>query len=75
MREIYTALYPNEQVATKVAEYATQHSTPLPQHIIDHQVWGIGNVEKSNYMISSFQSQFHVWMAKAMGAKRSECLI
>jgi hypothetical protein len=47
MKEIYTALYPNERVATKVGDYANRHSTPLSQHIMDHQVWAINSVEES----------------------------
>lgn len=71
MKEIYTALYPNEQVATAVGDYAFVHSTKLPQHISDHHAWGVATQEKSNYMISPFQAQFQLWMAKAVGAKRS----
>jgi hypothetical protein len=71
MKEMYTALYPNEQVSTAVGNYAFEHSTKLPGHISNHYEWGLATQEKSNYMISPFQAQFQVWMAKAVGAKRS----
>jgi hypothetical protein len=71
MKENYTQLYPNEQVATAVGDYAYEHSTKLPKHITDHHAWGSETQEKANYMISPFQAQFHVWIAKAVGARRS----
>jgi hypothetical protein len=67
-----TQLYPNEQVTAAVVDYALKHSTELPKHITDLHAWGVVNHEKSNYMISPSQAQFHVWMAKALGAKRSK---
>ncbi|KUJ09255.1 O-methyltransferase-like protein [Mollisia scopiformis] len=70
MKEIYTALYPNEQVATNVGDYSFSHSTKLPKHITDHHAWGVETQERSNYMISPLQAQFQVWLAKAVGAKR-----
>jgi hypothetical protein len=60
MKEIYTSLYPNEQVATAVGDYSHAHSTKLPTHITDHHAWGVATQEKSNYMISPFQAQFQV---------------
>ncbi|KAE8454504.1 hypothetical protein EG329_000127 [Mollisiaceae sp. DMI_Dod_QoI] len=70
MKEIYTALYPNEKVAQKVGDYSFEHSTKLPKHITDHHAWGVETQERSNYMISPLQAQFQIWMAKAVGAKR-----
>jgi hypothetical protein len=74
MKENYGTfnLYPNEQVALAVGEYACNHSTKLPRHITDYHAWGVESQERANYMISPFQAQFHVWFAKALGAKRSE---
>jgi hypothetical protein len=72
MKENYTQLYLNEQVATAVGNYAFEHSTKLPKHITDIHAWGVANHEKSNYMISPLQAEFLVWMAKAVGAKRSK---
>lgn len=70
MKENYTQLYPNEQVATAVGDYAYEHSTPLPAYITEYHAEGSKH-EKSNYMISPLQAQFQFWMAKAVGAKRS----
>lgn len=72
MKENYTQLYPNEQVATAVGDYAFEHSTKLPKHITDQHAWASENHDRANYMISPFQAQFLVWTAKAVGAKRSK---
>jgi hypothetical protein len=71
MKENYTELYPNEQVARNVGDYSAAHSTPLPKHISDYHAKGSEH-SKANYMISPFQAQFQLWFAKAFGAKRSE---
>ncbi|PQE07400.1 O-methyltransferase family 3 protein [Rutstroemia sp. NJR-2017a WRK4] len=68
-----TPLYPNEEVAQKVTDYAYAHSTPLPQHLIDYHAEG-GKHERANYMISNMQAQFQIFMAKVMGAKRAKKL-
>lgn len=70
MKENYTQLYPNEQVALAVGDYAFKHSTKLPKHITDHHAWGVESQERAGYMISPLQAQFQVWFAKALGAKR-----
>ena len=72
MKENYTQLYPNEQVAKAVGDYAFAHSTKLPQHITDHHAWGIESQDRSNYMISPLQAQFQIWIAKLLGAKRGK---
>jgi hypothetical protein len=71
MKEIYTQLYPNEQVARAVGDYAFSHSTKLPQHLLDHHTWGVQTQDRPSYMISPFQAEFQVWFAKALGSKRS----
>jgi len=71
MKENYTELYPNEQVAKNVGDYSTAHSTPLPPHITAYHAKGSEH-ERSGYMISPFQAQFQLWFAKAFGAKRSK---
>jgi len=70
MKENYTQLYPNKQVAEKVSEYALAHSTRLPEHITEHHAWG-SELPMANYMISPLQAQFQLWTARAVGAKRS----
>lgn len=76
MKETYTheSLYPNEHVAKAVADYSFEHSTKLPKHITDHHAWG-SNHERSNYVIWPLQAQMHLWLAKAVGAKRSMSLL
>jgi hypothetical protein len=75
MKENYTQLYPNEQVATAVGDYAFEHSTKLPKHITDYHAWGVESSEKPDYMISPLQAQFQLWFAKALGAKRSMLIL
>jgi hypothetical protein len=70
MKENYTQLYPNEQVAIAVGDYAFEHSTKLPKNISDHHAWGVGNTKQAYYMISPLQAQFQLWFAKTLGAKR-----
>ncbi|PVH91172.1 family 3 O-methyltransferase [Periconia macrospinosa] len=70
MREIHTELYPNEHVSKAVGEYAFNHSTALSPKISDVHGWALETQEKSFYMISPLQAQFHIWLAKAVGAKR-----
>jgi hypothetical protein len=71
MKESYTELYPNEQVAKNVGDYSAAHSTPLPSYITAYHAKGSEH-KQSNYMISPFQAQFQVWFAKAFEAKRSK---
>ena len=72
MKENYTYLYPNEQVAINVGNYAYQHSTQIPQHMLDHHAWATENHERADMMISPLQAQFQIWIAKAAGAKRGK---
>ena len=74
MKGNYTQLYPNEQVAKNVGDYASQHSTQIPQHMLDHHAWVTENHERPNMMISPLQAQFQIWMSKAVGAKRVKLL-
>ncbi|KFY17473.1 hypothetical protein V491_04983 [Pseudogymnoascus sp. VKM F-3775] len=69
MKDNATHLYPNEQVSEKVAEYAFEHSTKLPEYITKHHAWG-SDQPKAGFMISPFQTQFQIWFARALGAKR-----
>lgn len=70
MKENYTQLYPNQQVATAVTDYCHAHSSALPKHITEHHAWGVESQKKANYMVSPLQAQFHLWFAKALGVKR-----
>ena len=70
MREIHTQLYPNEEVGIAVGNYAFSHSSNLPSIITACHDWGMKTQEKSFFMISPLQAQFHIWFTKAMGVKR-----
>lgn len=70
MKDNGTHLYPNKQVSKKVTEYAFEHSTELPDHVTKHHAWG-SEQPMAGFMISPFQAQFQIWIAKALGAKRS----
>ncbi|RFU25961.1 hypothetical protein B7463_g10370, partial [Scytalidium lignicola] len=69
MKENYTELYPNQEVAQRVGDYSFEHSTPLPKYILDLHA-KFSTHERSDFMISPFQTQCQVWMAKVIGAKR-----
>lgn len=73
MKENDTALYPNPEVSQAVTQYSLEHSTELPKHISDYHAWG-STQPKANFMISPFQAQFQIFMARAMGAKRGMLL-
>lgn len=70
MKSDVSTLYPNQKVAERVTEYSRQHSTPLPKHIVDYHGWVNENHPRAGYMISDFQGQCHVFLARAIGAKR-----
>lgn len=71
MKANAAVLYPNEQVTIAVTEYSAQNSTSLPKHITDyHAHIAETKPDTANYMISDFQAQNHIWLAKLIGAKR-----
>jgi predicted O-methyltransferase YrrM len=70
MKSGVSSLYPTPVVAERVTAYAEQHSSSLPKHIIDYHDWVEKNHARSNYMISNFQGQAHVFLARTIGAKR-----
>lgn len=72
MKEANTPLYKTEELGRKVTEYSERYSTPLPKHITKYHADVSANREDSYYMSSNFQSQFHVLLAKLVGAKRGE---
>jgi hypothetical protein len=73
MKENYTHLYPNEQVAIAVGNYAFEHSTKLPEHTLNHHAWSTENSEMADMMISPFQAQFQTWFAKREVGGASHC--
>ncbi|KAK1589690.1 O-methyltransferase [Colletotrichum navitas] len=71
MKSSAPVLYPNESVSQKVTAYAESHSTDLPAHIVAyHEHIDTTQPETSMLMISNFQAQNHIWLAKLIGAKR-----
>ncbi|KAK2012619.1 O-methyltransferase [Colletotrichum eremochloae] len=71
MKSSAPVLYPNESVSQKVTTYAESHSTDLPAHIVAyHEHIDTTQPETSMLMISNFQAQNHIWIAKLIGAKR-----
>lgn len=70
MKTSAPSLYPNDTVGKRVTEYSEQHSLGLPREITDYHTHIFNTHPKSNYMISSFQGQAHVFLARAIGARR-----
>ncbi|KAL0942224.1 o-methyltransferase [Colletotrichum truncatum] len=71
MKTSVSVLYPNEQVSQNVTTYSENSSTPLPAHIVAyHDHIDTTQPETSMLMISNFQAQNHIWLAKLIGAKR-----
>ncbi|KAI9743793.1 MAG: hypothetical protein M1818_002527 [Claussenomyces sp. TS43310] len=70
MKSSCTTLYPNEQVAIKVSDYAEKQSTKLPQNLVDLHAEVSEHHERAIYMVSTLQAQFQIWFTKAIGAKR-----
>lgn len=72
MKSDVPVLYPNEEVAKAVTEYAATNSGGLPAHLHEYHDHILNNEEKSNLTISKYQSRAVMWLAKAAGAKRGE---
>jgi len=70
MKENSCPLYPNKQVGENVSQYAFEHSLDIPKHVLDHHAWASENHKQPHLMISPLQTQYQIFMAKAMGAKR-----
>ncbi|MDA4132790.1 MAG: hypothetical protein OK454_06665 [Thaumarchaeota archaeon] len=67
-----TPLYPNDEVATSVTNYASKQSLALPEHVTKYHAWLFDARPDANLAISVFQSQALAWLAKTVGAKRGE---
>ncbi|KAJ0301174.1 hypothetical protein COL5a_007693 [Colletotrichum fioriniae] len=71
MKSSVSVLYPNESVSRNVTTYSESRSTDLPAHIVAyHDHIDKTQPETSMLMISNFQAQNHIWIAKLIGAKR-----
>jgi predicted O-methyltransferase YrrM len=70
MKTSAPSLYPNAAVAERVTSYSQNHSLALPREITDYHAHVTETEPKSNYMISNFQAQAHVFLARTIGARR-----
>jgi hypothetical protein len=70
MKEKSCPLYANEQTGDRVAAYASEKSVNLPKPMLDHYDWASENYEKSAMIESPLLSQYQIFMARALGAKR-----
>jgi hypothetical protein len=69
MKGGYTRLFDDRAAGDRVSDYADAHSTPLPAHITAYHAQASGR-EDSNMLSSNFQSKLHLFLARAVGAKR-----
>ncbi|KAH7308023.1 family 3 O-methyltransferase [Stachybotrys elegans] len=70
MKSGTSPLYPNQTVAERVSQYSEEHSTALPGHITELHSRVEQTHARANYMISNFQGQLHVFLARTIGARR-----
>jgi hypothetical protein len=72
MKSSATELCTDPGRAARIHEYAAAHSTALPQHIVDYHALASVARSDSVMLTSVFQSQFHVLLARSVGAKKGE---
>lgn len=48
-------------------------STPLPDWLLKYHEWGCNNTEIPRYLISTYEAQALVFLARLVGAKRGTC--
>ncbi|KAI2624915.1 S-adenosyl-L-methionine-dependent methyltransferase [Hypoxylon sp. NC1633] len=70
MKDSAPTLYKTDQLASRVTEYCESVSLKIPQPILDYHARIYEEREDSMYMISTFQSQAQVFLARLIGAKR-----
>lgn len=70
MKEDASPLYPNQTVASRVTAYSSSCSLPLPPHISAYHAHIDTTRSDAYYMISNFQAQAHVFLARLVNAKR-----
>lgn len=64
------ALYPNDDVAKSVVEYAAAHSEALPARLTEYHASVVASEPRSEYLTSNLQSQFNTFFVRTTGAKR-----
>lgn len=73
MKEEAPILYPNQVMGERIATYAANHTSGIPRNIIQyHEHVRETMPETANYMVSVSQAQAMLFLAKTIGAKRSE---
>ncbi|OTA70479.1 S-adenosyl-L-methionine-dependent methyltransferase [Hypoxylon sp. EC38] len=70
MKEAFTRLYATATLNERVTSYSESVSLELPQHIRDYHARIYKERDDSNYMISTFESQALIFLARTIGAKR-----
>ncbi|KAI1207259.1 S-adenosyl-L-methionine-dependent methyltransferase [Annulohypoxylon truncatum] len=70
MKEGTTLLYTTETLGDRVSKYSESISVPVPQKLRDYHARIFKERDDSNYMISTFESQALIFLARMIGAKR-----
>ncbi|KAI1097353.1 S-adenosyl-L-methionine-dependent methyltransferase [Jackrogersella minutella] len=70
MKESTTILYTTETLGDRVSKYSESISLQVPQKLRDYHARIFKERDDSNYMISTFESQALVFIARMIGAKR-----
>jgi hypothetical protein len=71
MKTDVAPFYETPEAGGRVTAYSAQHSSPLPQHIVDYHA-ECSSHDRSIMLTSDFQSQLHLVLAGAIGAKRGK---
>lgn len=72
MKDNEAVLYKTPQLGHAVTTYAEQKSTALPKHIADYNAKISSTRDDAYFLSSNFQSQFNVFLARSINAKRGE---
>lgn len=72
MQENVAKLYPNPETSAKVMDYSIAHSTPLPDYLIKYHKWGCEETKVPSFLISTYQAQMLIFLARIVGVKRGE---
>lgn len=72
MHENVAKLYPNPETSAKVMDYSVAHSTPLPEYLTKYHAWGAAETKVPDYLISTFQAQMLIFLARIVGAKKGK---
>lgn len=72
MQENVAKLYPNPETSGKVMDYSIAHSTPLPDWLAKYHAWGCAETKVPTFLISTYQAQMLIFLARIVGAKKGE---